>query len=160
MESVGELELASQRTTYHVTVYTGDMVGAGTDSDVLIQLFGENEDSGRILGNTRRFDNNRLTDRLSSDRTGAVQLKSCKSNSINKFERDAKDTFYVECVDVGVVERVKVWTDGSGAGSDWYLERITIDIPSLGIIHVIVIASQIIFDITNVRYGSVLRTIT
>eukprot|EP00116_Pleurobrachia_bachei_P001013 sb/3461275/ len=31
----------------------------------------------------------------------------------------------------GVVERVKVWTDGSGAGSDWYLERITIDIPSL-----------------------------
>ena len=46
MESVGELELAAQRTTYHVTVYTGDMVGAGTDSDVLVQLFGETEDSG------------------------------------------------------------------------------------------------------------------
>ena len=63
---------------------------------------------------------------------GPIQLKSCKSNSINKFERDNKDVFFVECVDVGQVERLKVWIDESGAGSDWFLESIKVDIPSLG----------------------------
>lgn len=42
------LALAQQRTTYHVTVYTGDLFGAGTDSDVFVQLFGEKEDSGKF----------------------------------------------------------------------------------------------------------------
>ena len=40
------LLLAKQRTSYHVTVYTGDLFGAGTDSDVMLQLFGATEDSG------------------------------------------------------------------------------------------------------------------
>ena len=43
------LLLAKQRTTYHVTVYTGDLFGAGTDSDVMLQLFGATEDSGENL---------------------------------------------------------------------------------------------------------------
>ena len=45
MGSAG-LHLAAQRTTYHVTVYTGDLFGAGTDADVFLQMFGETEDSG------------------------------------------------------------------------------------------------------------------
>ena len=44
--AAASLALAKQRTTYHVTVYTGDLFGAGTDSDIFIQLFGEKEDSG------------------------------------------------------------------------------------------------------------------
>ena len=48
-ESAG-LHLAARRTTYHVTVYTGDLFGAGTDSDVMLQLFGEKEDSGKYSG--------------------------------------------------------------------------------------------------------------
>ena len=41
------LHLAKQRTLYHVTVYTGDLFGAGTDADVFLQLFGATQDSGR-----------------------------------------------------------------------------------------------------------------
>ena len=48
MADAGEanLHLAKQRTLYHVTVYTGDLFGAGTDADVFLQLFGASEDSG------------------------------------------------------------------------------------------------------------------
>ena len=33
---------------YHVTVVTGNKTGAGTDSDVFLQMFGEKDDSGRL----------------------------------------------------------------------------------------------------------------
>ena len=36
-------------TTYNVTVVTSDIRGAGTDSNVYIQLFGNKNDSGNIL---------------------------------------------------------------------------------------------------------------
>ena len=45
------LLLAKQRTTYHVTVYTGDLFGAGTDADVFLQMFGESQDSGKAYLN-------------------------------------------------------------------------------------------------------------
>ena len=47
---------------YEVKVYTGDVWGAGTDANILINLFGENGD------------------------TGERELKD--SNNINKFERN------------------------------------------------------------------------
>ena len=36
-------------TTYHVYVYTGDKFGAGTDANVYILLFGEEDDTGNII---------------------------------------------------------------------------------------------------------------
>ena len=34
--------------TYHVYVTTGNVSGAGTDANVWITLFGENDDTGRL----------------------------------------------------------------------------------------------------------------
>ena len=40
------LETKAAMTTYHVFVHTGDKWGAGTDANVYIHLFGENDDTG------------------------------------------------------------------------------------------------------------------
>lgn len=53
--------IRSLEITYEVTVFTGDMMGAGTDANVFINIYGENGD------------------------TGERPLK--KSNHMNKFER-------------------------------------------------------------------------
>lgn len=42
------LEIKSQVTTYEVTVKTGDVSGAGTDSDVYMIMYGEKNDSGKM----------------------------------------------------------------------------------------------------------------
>ena len=70
-------------TTYHVYVYTGDKFGAGTDADVYIQLFGEEDD------------------------TGTVNLKSSKTHK-NKFERNKMDEFVVQAVDIGDLQKIKL----------------------------------------------------
>lgn len=39
--------------TYEVCVFTGDMLGAGTDANVYINIYGENGDTGeRLLWNS------------------------------------------------------------------------------------------------------------
>ena len=45
---------------------------------------------------------------------GEIQLKSCKSNSINKFEKDSSDLFYVECINLGPIQRLQIWHDATG----------------------------------------------
>jgi len=35
-------------TTYHVYVYTSDKMGAGTNANVYIVLFGELDDTGKL----------------------------------------------------------------------------------------------------------------
>lgn len=46
--------------TYEVSVFTGDMLGAGTDANVFINIYGENGDTGeRYLknsGNLNKFE--------------------------------------------------------------------------------------------------------
>lgn len=42
------LETKAQVTTYEVTVKTGDVSGAGTDSNVYMIMYGENDDSGKM----------------------------------------------------------------------------------------------------------------
>ena len=40
------LFILAEKTTYEITVETGDVSGAGTDANVYITLYGEKEDSG------------------------------------------------------------------------------------------------------------------
>ncbi len=49
-------------TNYKVTVYTSDLRGAGTDSDVFIVVYGEHGDTGeRLLDNsTNNFERNQV----------------------------------------------------------------------------------------------------
>ena len=43
------LETKAQLTTYTVNVKTGDIRGSGTDANVYMVLYGENDDSGLVL---------------------------------------------------------------------------------------------------------------
>lgn len=43
--------------TYEVCVFTGDMLGAGADATVFINIYGENGDTGeRYLKNINKFE--------------------------------------------------------------------------------------------------------
>ncbi|XP_078580092.1 lipoxygenase homology domain-containing protein 1-like isoform X2 [Branchiostoma floridae x Branchiostoma japonicum] len=101
------LEMMAQTTTYRVNVKTGDVRGAGTDANVYIILYGENDD------------------------TGIMQLKTSKNNS-NKFERNQLDEFTLEAVDIGDLKKIKIWHDNKGGFAGWFLESVEINAPSLG----------------------------
>ncbi|XP_077976546.1 lipoxygenase homology domain-containing protein 1-like isoform X1 [Styela clava] len=103
------LETKAQLTTYEVTVKTGDVRGAGTDANVYMMLYGENDDSGKI------------------------NLKTSKTYS-DKFEKNHADIFTVEASDLGNLKKIKIGHDNSGLlGAAWYLEYVDIDAPSMGL---------------------------
>ncbi|XP_077979346.1 lipoxygenase homology domain-containing protein 1-like [Glandiceps talaboti] len=87
---------------YIVHVYTGDVSGAGTDSNVFCNIFGENGD------------------------TGERELKESETNT-NKFERNNEDIFKLNAVGLGVLRKVKIRHDNSMLGSAWFLDRIEIE---------------------------------
>ena len=68
-------------TTYVVSVKTGDVRGAGTDSNVFLKIFGTKED------------------------TGTLQLRQSE-NAWDKFERNRTDQFKLEATDIGKVSTV------------------------------------------------------
>jgi len=69
-------------TSYHVSVRTGDMIGAGTDANVYVILYGDQGDTGKL------------------------NLKQA-INTKNKFERGRTDQFKLEAVDIGKVSLFK-----------------------------------------------------
>ncbi len=72
--------VSAQLTQYHVTVNTGTVRGAGTDANVYIVLYGD-EDTGKVF------------------------LKHSKTNN-NKFENGQKDEFTVDAVDIGPLKKI------------------------------------------------------
>ncbi len=56
-----------------------------------------------------------------------VELTSSKTNT-NKFERGQKDVFTIECVDLGDLTRARVWHDDKHLGSDWFLDKIEVEV--------------------------------
>ncbi len=70
--------------------------GAGTDSNVFIEMHGE-------LGSV-----------------GQSRLETAANN----FERGQVDNFVVKGTNVGDVQKVLIWHDNSGLGSDWHLQQV------------------------------------
>lgn len=94
-------------TSYQVSVKTGDVRGAGTDANVFVQIYGEQGDTGKL------------------------QLRTAE-NTKNKFERGRTDQFVLEAVDIGKVEMLRISHDNKGASAGWFLDSVTVDIPSRG----------------------------
>ncbi|CAF4045720.1 unnamed protein product [Rotaria sordida] len=86
-------------TCYHITVKTGKDMGAGTDANVYIIIYGK---SGRTT--IHHLDN---------------RLK-------NDFERNTTSEFTIMDIDVGKIDRIKIWHDNTGVGSAWLLDSIII----------------------------------
>lgn len=83
---------------YRIQVHTGDKRGAGTDANVYIILHGERGDTG----------------------------KRPLESSGNNFERGKIDTFGIETLDVGELQKITIGHDGSGFGSGWFLDNVVV----------------------------------
>uniref|UniRef100_A0A673ZXF5 Lipoxygenase homology PLAT domains 1 n=1 Tax=Salmo trutta TaxID=8032 RepID=A0A673ZXF5_SALTR len=95
-EDTDELE----ENTYEVCVFTGDMLGAGTDANVYINIYGENGDTGERL------------------------LR--KSGNLNKFEAGQEDVFTITAIELGPLRKLRIRQDNAASYSSWYLDRVEI----------------------------------
>lgn len=77
---------------YTVTVRTSDVLGAGTDANVYIKLFGELGDSGDI------------------------PLRQSVTNK-KPFENNQTDVFNVRVLELGDLNKCVVWHDNKGSAS-------------------------------------------
>jgi len=92
---------SSRRIDYEITIKTGDVKGAGTDSNVFCTLVDEAGNKSRDL-----------------------QL-DC--NWRNDFEQGSSDVFRVRNVpNLKEIQRIEVWRDKKGIGDDWYVEYIMV----------------------------------
>ncbi|NWT00658.1 LOXH1 protein, partial [Mionectes macconnelli] len=88
-------------TEYTIKVYTGDKRGAGTDANVHIVLFG-NEDKSEVF-----------------------QLSQSLEHQ-NPFERGKVDTFKIKTKKLGSLYSIEIGHDGKGFASGWFLEKVEI----------------------------------
>lgn len=101
------LETKAAMTTYHVHVINGTEFGSGTNANVFVKLYGN------------------------EDHTDKIPLKSSLTYS-DKFETGHDEEFVLEVVNIGELEKIVISHDDSGFRSDWFLEKVIIDCPSLG----------------------------
>uniref|UniRef100_A0A8C1TV52 Lipoxygenase homology domains 1a n=1 Tax=Cyprinus carpio TaxID=7962 RepID=A0A8C1TV52_CYPCA len=85
-----------QKVIYEVTVITGDVQHAGTDTQIFMTVFG-------VYGTSEEMLLPKLEDR---------------------FERGQKDTFNLEIEDIAPLRKMRVRIDGSGSRPDWFLDKI------------------------------------
>nr|XP_020137923.1 lipoxygenase homology domain-containing protein 1 isoform X2 [Microcebus murinus] len=84
---------------YEVRVYTGDVIGAGTDADVVINIFGEYGDTGE-----RRLENEK-----------------------DNFEKGAEDKFMLDAPDLGQLTKINIGHNNKGSSAGWFLAKIVIE---------------------------------
>ncbi|CAF3703956.1 unnamed protein product, partial [Rotaria sordida] len=94
-----DINKGQRSNKYKITVYTGKKMGAGTDADVFITLYGD-------LG-----------------QSGAITLDDKKNN----FESGQKDEFTIECPSVGEINKILIAHNNKGSAPGWFLDRIIIE---------------------------------
>lgn len=91
---------AQAAVQYQISVYTGDVPGAGTDGDVWVWVDGS---SGR--------------------RTGWLYL----DNSEDNFERNKTDYFYFTFADLGTPVAAWIYFRPEGIFPDWFLNTVSVN---------------------------------
>uniref|UniRef100_A0A8C8HBG1 PLAT domain-containing protein n=1 Tax=Oncorhynchus tshawytscha TaxID=74940 RepID=A0A8C8HBG1_ONCTS len=86
----------SQKIIYEVTVVTGDVQNAGTDTQIYVSVFGTNGTTEEVL----------------------------LQKNEDRFERGQEDTFSLEVDDIAPLRKMRVRVDGSGSRPDWFLAKI------------------------------------
>ena len=92
----GYILFCSVDVPYEITVYTGDIKSAGTDSSITMTMFGTD-------GTTPEF----VLDKDES-----------------RFERACVDLIRMDLDDVGKLLKVRIAVDGKGTRPDWFLEKV------------------------------------
>uniref|UniRef100_A0A665W322 Lipoxygenase homology domains 1a n=1 Tax=Echeneis naucrates TaxID=173247 RepID=A0A665W322_ECHNA len=86
----------SQKIIYEVTVVTGDVQNAGTDTLIFMSVFGAN---------------------------GSTEEMLLQKNE-DRFERGQEDTFNMEIDDIAPLRKMRMRIDGSGSRPDWFLDKV------------------------------------
>ncbi|XP_061658036.1 lipoxygenase homology domain-containing protein 1-like [Syngnathoides biaculeatus] len=86
----------SQKVIYEVTVVTGDVQNAGTDTEIFMTVFGAN---------------------------GSTEEMLLQKNE-DRFERGQEDTFSMEIDDIAPLRKMRLRIDGSGSRPDWFLDSV------------------------------------
>ncbi|XP_068508966.1 lipoxygenase homology domain-containing protein 1 [Syngnathus scovelli] len=89
----------SQKVIYEVTVVTGDVQNAGTDTKIFMTVFGAN---------------------------GTTEEMLLRKNE-DRFERGQEDTFNMEIDDIAPLRKMRLRIDGSGSRPDWFLDTVTMN---------------------------------
>uniref|UniRef100_A0A5F8GTD3 Lipoxygenase homology PLAT domains 1 n=1 Tax=Monodelphis domestica TaxID=13616 RepID=A0A5F8GTD3_MONDO len=93
---------------YHISIKTGDVGAASTDSKVYIKLYGEKADTIKQI------------------------LQESDNDLGDHFERRRVDEFTLETVDIGEINRLVIGHDSTGLSPGWYLGSIQIRVPRQG----------------------------
>uniref|UniRef100_A0A3B5KPH2 Lipoxygenase homology PLAT domains 1a n=1 Tax=Xiphophorus couchianus TaxID=32473 RepID=A0A3B5KPH2_9TELE len=83
------------KVIYELTVVTGDVQNAGTDTKIFMSVFGANGSTEEIL---------------------------LRKNE-DRFERGQEDTFNMEIDDIAPLKKMRLRIDGSGSRPDWFLDK-------------------------------------
>uniref|UniRef100_A0A3B4VR63 Lipoxygenase homology PLAT domains 1 n=1 Tax=Seriola dumerili TaxID=41447 RepID=A0A3B4VR63_SERDU len=86
----------SQKIIYEVTVVSGDVQNAGTDTQIFMSVFGAN---------------------------GSTEEMLLQKNE-DRFERGQEDTFNMEIDDIAPLRKMRLRIDGSGSRPDWFLDKV------------------------------------
>ncbi|KAG7499250.1 lipoxygenase-likey domain-containing protein 1 isoform X1 [Solea senegalensis] len=86
----------SQKVIYEVTVVTGDVQNAGTDTLIFMSVFGAN---------------------------GSTEEMLLQKNE-DRFERGQEDTFNMEIDDIAPLKKMRLRIDGSGSRPDWFADKV------------------------------------
>ncbi|XP_048796074.1 lipoxygenase homology domain-containing protein 1-like isoform X1 [Lagopus muta] len=89
------------QTEYTIKVYTGHRMGAGTDANVHIVLFG-NEDKSEVFHLSQSLEHQ------------------------DPFEKGMVDTFKIKTKKLGSLCSIEIGHDGKGFASGWFLEKVEI----------------------------------
>ena len=93
--------MSTKLPDYEVLVKTGDVKGAGTDSNVYIALIDDHGRKSRDI------------------------LLDC--NWRDDFEKGNTDTFKIRNVPkLGPIEKIELWRDNKGLNDDWYVEWVKV----------------------------------
>ena len=94
---------------YQITIKTGDRLGAGTDANVFIQLFGSEGPQKNNEEDIPAGTGERLLDAPGDE-----------------FEKGQTDLFVIESPELGSLNEMRLWHDNTGLGPGWYVDEVTV----------------------------------
>lgn len=97
------------KSHYRISINTSDRDLAGTDAEIQIKLFGENNMNSQWFTVYSKSDPPRL------------------ASHVGTFERGDKDNIIVECSDLGKIIKIQIKHDNSGLGPGWHINEIWVE---------------------------------
>ena len=148
----GVINAKGQLLKWNIIVNTSDIRGAGTDSNVAIEIWGAQVRGGAHAGYewvrckggkpcTRMHAHTPAVPylnappppphthpRLPQDHTAPMKLDT----SANNFERGMRDEFWIKAPDLGELTHIVVHKDAWGLGEEWHLASVEVFHPGEG----------------------------